>query len=332
MKNFSPVCRIGGLSTVLGVDKVRRDMTRTRKLFANGLNPDRRLILGGGAFLAAGVGRSDKGFAMQKFESGRAMSDGLGVYYEVHGGPLAGRTPMVLVAGGLMPIEIAFAPDLLPRFARHRPVIAIEPQGHGHTGDRATAPSMEQMAEDVRAVLDHLKVGKAHLLGHSLGGMILTGLAIRHPGRVASLVPVSAPYAFDGMLPELVLLQRDPTRVPSPQLAPLLPTQADFASWKAVYERVNPDPGSFDRVVGKLNGMLAAWPGWRPEEVAAIKAPTLVALGDNDFMRVDFAAEMARLIPHAQLAVLPDTTHMDICRKRGAWLEPMVEANIARAA
>ena len=268
---------------------------------------------------------------MQTFERGRAMSDGLGVYYEVHGGPLDGRPPMVLVGGGLMPIEIALAPDLLPRFARHRPVIAVEPQGHGHTADRPTPPSMEQMAEDVRAVLDHLKVGKAHLLGHSLGGMILTGVAIRHPDRVASLVPVSAPYTFDGMLAELVVLQRDASHVPSPQLMPLLPTEADFASWKAVYERVNPDPKSFDRVVERLNAMLAAWPGWRPEEVATIKAPTLVALGDNDFMRVDFAAQMARLIPHAQLAVLPGATHMEICLKHGAWLEPMVEANIARA-
>jgi pimeloyl-ACP methyl ester carboxylesterase len=308
-----------------------RAMAQPENLFNNRLNLNRRLVLGAGAFLAASAGRSDRGFAMQKFESGRVMSDGLGIYYEVHGEPLAGRTPMVLIAGGLMPIEIAFAPDLLPRFAKHRPVIAIEPQGHGHTADRPAAPSMEQMAEDVRAVLDHLKVGKAHLLGHSLGGIILTGLAIRHPDRVASLVPVSAPYTFDGMQAELVVLQRDPTHVPSPQLIPLLPTEADFASWKAVYERVNPDPKSFDRVVEKLNVMLGNWPGWRPEEVKTIKAPTLVALGDNDFMRVDFAAQMARLIPHAQLAVLPDTTHMDICLKRGAWLEPMVEANIARA-
>src|SRR5436305_7834418 len=98
---------------------------------------------------------------MQNVESGRVMSDGLEIYYEVHGGPLDARTPMVLVAGGLMPIELAFAPDLLPRFARHRPVIAIEPQGHGHTADRASAPGLAQMADDVRAVLDHLKVGRA---------------------------------------------------------------------------------------------------------------------------------------------------------------------------
>lgn len=291
----------------------------------------RRLVLGAGAVLAAGLGLSHKGYAMEKPLTGYAVSDGLKVYYEVHGEPLDGRTPMVLLPGGLVPIEIALAPDLIPRFARHRPVIAIEPQGHGHTGDRAGDPRMEQMADDVVAVLDHLDVRKAHLLGHSLGGMIATGVAVRHPERVASLVPVSAPYTFDGMLEELARLQRDPTHAPSAELLSLLPTEADFASWKAVYERVNPEPKSFDAVVEKLNAMLAKWSGWSPDQVKAIKAPTLVALGDNDFMRVDFAAEMARMIPHARLAVLPDTTHLDICLKRGAWLEPMVEANIARA-
>src|SRR3977135_2339792 len=84
----------------------------------------------------------------------------LGAALLVHGEPRAGPPPMEPIASGLMPIEIAFAPDLLPRFAKHRPVIAIEPQGHGHTADRPAAPSMEQMAEDVRAVLDHLKVGR----------------------------------------------------------------------------------------------------------------------------------------------------------------------------
>jgi pimeloyl-ACP methyl ester carboxylesterase len=306
-------------------------MSEPETRFNNRRTFSRRRFIGAGAVLAASAGHSERGFAMSNVESGRVMSDGLGVYYEVHGGPQAGRTPMVLIAGGLMPIEIAFAPDLLPRFAKTRPVIAIEPQGHGHTGDRPSAPRMEQMADDVVAVLDHLKVGKAHLLGHSLGGMILTGVAIRHPDRAASLVPVSAPYSFDGMLTELVALQRGQIQAPSAGLMPLLPTEADFASWNAVFERVNPDPKTFDKVVEKTNAMLGAWPGWSVEQVKAIKAPTLVALGDNDFMRVDFADQMAKLIPHARLAVLPDTTHMDICLKRGAWLEPMVEANIARA-
>jgi len=295
------------------------------------IRPNRRLLLGAGLVGAASVAGRDRGYAMDGIERGYAPSDGVGIYYEAHGGPPAGRTPLVLLPGGLMPIELALAPDLLPRFARRHPVIAIEHQGHGHTADRPGPARMEQMVEDVRAVLDHLKVERAHLVGHSLGGMIATGLAIRHPERVASLAPISAPYSFDGMQPELALLQRDPTHIPSAELIPLLPTQADFAGWRAVFERVNPDPKGFDAVVGKMNAMLSQWPGWSADQVKAIVAPTLVALGDNDFMRVDFAAQMARMIPHAHLAVLPDTTHMGICLQRGAWLEPMIEANFARA-
>lgn len=293
--------------------------------------PNRRFVLAGAAALTTSLAFADKGYAMDKIQTGQAVSSGLKIHYEIHGGPLGGKVPMVLLPGGLVPVEIAFAPDLLPRFAGTRPVIAIEPQGHGHTGDRPGEASMDQMVADILAVLDHLGVRRAHLLGHSLGGMIATGLAILHPDRVASLVPVSAPYTFDGMLPELVKLQRGEIQAPSPQLAPLLPTEADFAGWRAVYERHHPEPGAFDTAVQKLNVMLSKWPGWTPAQVRAITAPTLIALGDNDFMRVDFAAEMARLIPHARLAVLPDTTHVDICVKRVAWLEPMVEANIARA-
>ncbi len=289
----------------------------------------RRLLLGAGVVLAAGLGSGERGHAMDKPRSGYANTEGLKVYYEIHGGPPGGKAPLVVMPGGLMPIEAAYAPEFLVRFSKHRPLIAIEPQGHGHTGDRPGPSRMEQLSDDIVAVLDHLKVGKAHLLGHSLGGMMATGVAIRHPDRVASLCPVSAPYTFDGMLEELVILQRDPTHIPSAELIPLLPTEADFASWRAVFQRVNPEPKSFDQVVAKLNVMLAQWSGWSVDQVKSINAPTLVVLGDRDFMRVDFAAQMARLIPGARLAVLPDTTHMDIL-KRDAWLEPFLEANIGR--
>lgn len=295
--------------------------------FNNRLNLDRRALLGAGAAL----GLASKGHAMEKPRSGYADCGDLKVYYEIHGGPLDGRTPMLALPGGLIPIEVGFTPDFIARFSGSRPLILVEPQGHGHTGDRPGEPKMERLSDDVAAVLDHLKIARAHLIGHSLGGMIATGLAIRHPERVASLCPVSAPYTFDGFLDELVVLQRDPTHTPSAELIPLLPTEADFASWRAVYQRVNPKPETFDAVVEKLNHMLATWPGWSRDQVAAIRAPTLVVSGDNDFMRIDFADQMAKLIPGAKLAVLPDTTHMNILEKRTAWLEPFVEANLARA-
>jgi pimeloyl-ACP methyl ester carboxylesterase len=101
-------------------------------------------------------------------------------------------------------------------------------------------------------------------------------------------------------------------------------------AWKAHYDRVAPDPSAFERVLGRLNTMLAQWEGWSHEQLGAIRAPALLAIGDNDFTRVEHAAEMKRLIPNAQLAILPGTTHMSII-DRGEWLAPMMEARITSA-
>jgi pimeloyl-ACP methyl ester carboxylesterase len=294
----------------------------------------RRLLLGAGALLAAGLGRGVEAFAMEikgkpGRNSGYATVDGLRVYYELHGGaPNAGKTPIVLLHGGVMSIDTAFADDLLPRFARTRPVIAIEQQGHGHTADRDGPPEVNRMVDDTAGVLAHLGVKQAHFVGHSLGGMISTGMAIRHPNLVRSVTALSSTYTLDGMLPELVKMQRDdPAHQPSADLIPLLPTEADFAAWQASYQRNAPDPAAFDRVLAKLNKMLAEWKGWTQAQLRAVRAPVLLVIGDNDFVRIEHAAEMARLIPGAQLAVLPGTTHMSILQ-RGAWLSPLIEARL----
>ncbi|MDP1598925.1 alpha/beta fold hydrolase [Phenylobacterium sp.] len=261
--------------------------------------------------------------------SGYVTSDGLDIYYEIHGGPPDGaRAPFVLLPGGAMTIETAFADDLLPLLSRQRPVIAMEMQGHGHTGDRNGAITLDQMARDASAVLTHLQVARAHFIGHSLGALVSFGVAISHPEQVASITAVGATYTFDDMLPELVKLQRDPTHEPSAALIPLLPTADDFAAWTDSFRRSAPDPDAFEDILGKLNVMLAQWPGWPEAKIAALSAPVLLAIGDNDFVRIDRAAEAARLIPDAQLAVLPGTTHMSITR-RGAWLFPLIEARIA---
>jgi pimeloyl-ACP methyl ester carboxylesterase len=227
-----------------------------------------------------------------------------------------------------MTIETAFPPDLIPRFTKTRPVIAIEQQAHGHTGDRKGPATIDRMVEDTSGVLARLGVKQADLLGHSLGGIIATGMAIRHPDQVRSVTALSSFYVLEGMLPELVRMQRNPAVEPSAALIPLLPTEADFAAWRASYERSNPDPKSFDRSLAKLNAMLAQWPGWSEAELRGIRAPFLVAIGDNDFVRIEHAAAMKRLIPGAQLAVLPGTTHMNSITRVG-WLEPMIEARLA---
>ncbi|MDQ2830072.1 MAG: class A beta-lactamase-related serine hydrolase, partial [Chloroflexota bacterium] len=112
---------------------------------------------------------------------------------------------------------------------------------------------------------------------------------------------------------------------------PLLPTEADFSAWHASFQRNAPDPTAFDALPVKVNKMLTEWKGWSQAELRAVRAPVLLVIGDHDFVRIEHAAEMARLIPNAQLAVLPGTTHMTIL-KRGAWIEPMFEARLGASA
>ena len=291
----------------------------------------RRVVLSAAALAAASCSAPVEAEAQgPAVRTGYATVDGLKVYYEVHGGPPDGAvTPFVLLHGGIMAIKTAFADDLLPRLAKLRPVIAIEQQGHGHTADRAGPITLDRVVADTSGVLKHLGAAKGHFIGHSFGGMIALGMAVSHPEQVASVTPISAMRTLEGFLPELAVMQRDPSHVPSAALMPLLPTEKDFASWKAHYDAVNPNPASFDGVLAKMNAMLATWPGWTEAQFRAIKAPTLIIIGDNDFTRIEHAAEMARLIPGAQLAVLPGTTHMNV-QTRGAWFVPMLQARIDR--
>jgi len=288
----------------------------------------REMLVGASLAAASGLLPSDGISAMQKsVDSGTTKLDGIEVYYEVHGGPLnTGRVPIVLLHGGAMTLETAYAPELIARFVRHQPVILIEPQGHGRTADRPGQPmTVVQMAKDTAGVLAHLGVRQADLYGHSLGGMIATGVAIRHPQVVRNVTTLGTPYQLEGFRADLVRLQRDPNATPSPELAKLLPTGSDFASWRASFKRIAPDPAAYDAILARLNTALATWTGWTEAELRSIRAPTLIAVGDNDFVRVEHAAEVARLIPNARLAVLPGTTHLNIVT-REAWLRPMMQA------
>lgn len=288
---------------------------------------NRRSAMAGAALLATGfVGPRKAAAAPVRRRSGKVDVDGLGVYYELHGRALGrGEVPIVLLHGGSMTIETAFPPDLVERFARVRPVIAVEQQGHGHTADRPGPITVDRMVSDTAAVISHLKVRRADLLGHSLGGMIATGLAIRHSPLIRSVTTLGAPYRLDGFLPDIVRMQLDPTVEPPAALLPLLPTEADFAAWRASYQRGAPDPTAFDDTLVRLNAMLAQWPGWTEAELRSVRVPFLVAVGDNDFVRIEHAVEMSRLIPGARLAILPNTTHMGIV-KRSAWLPSMQES------
>ena len=229
-------------------------------------------------------------------EGGLAPVDGHEVYYEVHGDLGSGATPVLVLHGGMMSIETTYW-DLIPALSAERAVIGVDQQGHGRTGDREGAITLASMRADTLGVLDHLGVEKAHVVGFSLGAMLGLELAVNAPDRVASLTAISASQNVDGMLPEIFMMNSDPQFQPSPEVAALMPTEADFAMMTEGFAENPSGPEVFGVTMGKLSSLLTGTWGWSDAELAGIEAPVLVAIGDSDFVLPAHAAHMAEAIP-----------------------------------
>jgi pimeloyl-ACP methyl ester carboxylesterase len=247
-------------------------------------------------------------------DNGYADVNGLHLYHEIHGD---GGTPLVLLHGGVLTIDLDFA-ALIPTLAQRHRVVALEFQGHGRTADIDRDMTYAHFAGDVVALLDHLGIDRAHVLGHSLGGAVALQLAVHHPDRLLSVVPVSASVRPDGSHPDLA----DPSTYAT---SPIMPTQQDFADMAEAYARLSPHPERFEGLPERTMTTATTWSGWTDEQLAGITAPTLIVQGDRDFTLNSHAALMQELIPGSQLAILPGTTHMQATR-RADLLLPMLAA------
>jgi pimeloyl-ACP methyl ester carboxylesterase len=239
--------------------------------------------------------------------------NGVHMYYETYG---AG-SPLVLLHGGVMTIDLSFA-TLIPLLAQRHTVIGVELQGHGRTADTDRTVSPGGMASDVVGLLDHLGIDRAHVLGHSMGGAVALELAVSHPDRVRSVVPMSVSVRPGGMHEELA----DPSKHAT---STRMPTAQDFADMTVAYKRLSPHPEHFDEWFAALSRNQADVQGWSDEQLAGITAPVLLMMGDHDFMTIEHCDLMLRLIPGSQLAVLPHTTHMQLTRRTNLLVPLLAE-------
>ena len=236
-------------------------------------------------------------------QTGYADVNGLHLYYETYGS----GAPLVLLHGGMLTIDLNFA-TLIPTLARTHTVIGVEMQGHGRTANIDRPITFANLAADVVALLDHLSIEKAAVLGHSMGGGVALELAMSHPDRVSAIVPISASVSKDGMHPDL----SDPSTF---ETSPIMPTAQDFADFKAAYERLSPHPDQFDEFLMTLGSMDQDFEGWTDEQLAGITCPVLIVQGDTDFTLIAHAGVMLAKIPGSALAVIPATTHMQVTRR-----------------
>jgi pimeloyl-ACP methyl ester carboxylesterase len=245
-------------------------------------------------------------------QTGYASVNGLRMYYEIHGPTNPGQVPLMLLHGGGDTIETSFG-HLLPVLAADRRIIAFEQQGCGCTADIENRPfSFEQSADDTAALLKHLDIDRADLLGFSNGGTIALQVAIRYPQLVRRLVVITALMKRAWADPQFweSMKTAQPDAMPS--------------ELREAYHKAAPQPENLESFFYKARNRMRDFKDVSDEAIHAINAPTLVVSSDRDVMRPEGAVALFRLLPHAQLAILPGTEHMAIT-SRADVLVPMIE-------
>jgi pimeloyl-ACP methyl ester carboxylesterase len=243
---------------------------------------------------------------------GYAPVNGVKMYWRSRG---EGATPLVVVHGGFGLADM-FG-DVLDRLAERRRVIAVELQGHGHTRDVDRPFRCESFGDDLAALIGHLGLEQADLLGYSLGGGACLRAAIQHPERVRRLAVVSAPHKRDAWFPEVLegMAQVGSAGFEMMRHSPMY----------AAYAAVAPDVDAFPTLMDRTGELLRRPYDWT-EEVRALTVPTQLVFADADSIPPAAAAEFFALLggglrdagwdgagrPAARLAILPGRTHYDV--------------------
>jgi len=256
--------------------------------------------------------------AQEKPTTGYAPVNGLKMYYEVHGS----GDPVVLLHGAFMTITNNWN-GWIGELAKTRKVIAVEMQGHGRTADTPRDITNENLADDVAALLEQLKIPRADLIGYSMGGAVAMQCAIRHPDKVRKVVVISSMFRRDGMVEEA----RD--AIPNLTADAFKDTPIE-----AEYKKLSPTPDDFPKFVKRMIATASKGHDFGADKLKATTAPMFFIHGDADGVRLEHVAEMFRLKggevhgdmkprSASRLAILPNTTHVTLMQ-RMAVIVPMV--------
>ena len=246
--------------------------------------------------------------------------NGQHVFYRVHG---AGK-PLILLHGGINPDSFG---SNLAKLAKGRQVIAVHLQAHGRTPDTDRPLRCETLGDDVAALIGHLNLGKADVMGYSLGADVALQTAIRHPDVVDRLVLVSGTMRRDGPYPEVVaafdqLEAKSAMLGGSVKASPLGQAYPDV-DWTKLF-----------RKVGNLTKRPFDWSA----DVAKVQARTLLVFADADSIRPEHMVEFWKALgggqrdagidgslrPASRFAIVPNTTHLTLA------VEPMLPQIVER--
>lgn len=215
---------------------------------------------------------------------GTFTHDGVALYYETYGS----GEPLLLVHGnggsiGTLAAQIEY-------FKNRYKVIAMDSRDQGRSGDSDGPLTYEKMTDDLAALIDHLELGSVDVIGWSDGGIEALLLGIRHPGKVKKIVSMSA-----NLNPSSNAIYTETEAWLESMLASMPVSEQDTAAGRRAL---------------KVAATMLNEPNIDPKALEQITAPTLVLAGDHDVIRTEHTVEIFSHLQNAQLAILPNSTHM----------------------
>lgn len=226
-------------------------------------------------------------------EEARVDINDISLYYETYGE----GSPVLVLHGGSAFIETMH--NQVTALAADHFVVAPDSRAHGRTSDAEGVPlSYAQMADDMIALMDHLQIDKADIVGWSDGGNIGLDMAIRYPSRVGKLVTYGSNFHTNGLVPDAE--------------GEGINSSPDDPSWEVVrsfYQSVAPDPGHWPVFHGKLMTMWDTQPTFTAGDLGGVSSPTLVMAGEFDSIKEAHTREMAASIPDATLLIVEGQDH-----------------------
>jgi len=250
---------------------------------------------------------SIQALAKENAQTGVAEVNGTKLYYET-----AGEGPaIVLVHGGL--VDSRQWNDQMKEFAKRHRVVRYDLRGFGRS---AAAPQPFSHIEDLRALMDFLKIERATVVGLSLGGIIAADFALEHPERVDRLVLVGAGLRGDKQPPD-----KDALKAYEAATKGMAEEFVNITMKSGLYTTVREGTPAYTRLRQMMLENFKAVPTFAPgflkypvqptiERLGQIKAPTLVIIGSDDAQSLkNIADTLAAGIPGARKVVIPGASH-----------------------
>jgi len=258
------------------------------------------------------------------------MDDGVGLEVSV-----LGDGPGLMLVHGFGGAKEDFC-DHVETLAGSHTVVTFDHRGHGASDkpyDHETY-TLERLRADVLAVAEAAGLDRFRLLGHSMGGMVARGIAIRHPERLEALVLMDTSHGpIPGFDPALMKLAAEVALTQGKDaLKQILDEAAPLDS--PAYQRLLEERPGYEEFGERKWADLSErmWAGvakaiaYQDDELdalAEVSCPTLVIVGELDKPFLGSCRRMAETIPGARLAIIPDAGHSPQFENADVWIDEL---------